>query len=293
MQLHPVLKDRTFHVLLISAIVILSGTTIYFRFFQPDPIDRAFLATFGDFDKELSLQNVEEKTPAGAKRVPILVYHSMAPHGPNQSAMQRYYDVAPEAFLKQMQYLKDAGYTVISLDYLADALSETINLPPKSVVITFDDGWRSQYSYAFPVLKKFGYTATFFIFTNAIDSNYFLTWDQVRLMNNAGMQIGGHTESHPYLPDIHDTAQLRDEIIGGKRIIEDQIHQKIYTFAYPFGHYSDTIISVVKEAGYKAARSTYKGTHHSKADLYTLRAIEVTDDFNKFVQNLDNPSLKQ
>jgi peptidoglycan/xylan/chitin deacetylase (PgdA/CDA1 family) len=232
------------------------------------------------------LQNIPEEIKPGSVHVPILVYHSMSPHGPNQSPLQKYYDVAPESFIQQMQYLKDSDYVVISLDFLASALEQNISLPPKSVVLTFDDGWRSQYSYAFPVLKKYGFTATFFIYTDAINNGAFLTWDQVRFMSNSGMTIGGHTESHPYLPGIHNTAQLRKEIVGGKRIIEDQIHQMIYLFAYPFGQYNDNIINIVKEAGYTAARSTYGGTHHTKDDLYKLKAVGVTDDLNKFVKEL-------
>jgi len=288
MSLHPILKDKTVHVILISTIVVLSGTTIYFRFFYLpiSPIDQAFLTTFGHFEQELSLQDVPEEIKPGSMRVPILIYHSMAPHTPTQSPLQKYYDVAPEAFIRQMEYLKNENYTVIDLDSLVGALKRNIRLPPKSVVLTFDDGWRSQYSYAFPVLKKYGFTATFFIYTDVIDHNYFLTWDQVRLMRNSGMTIGGHTKSHPYLPDIHDSAQLREEIIGSKLIIEDQIRAKINLFAYPFGHYRDEVIGIVKEAGYTAARSTYKGINNTKDDLYTLKAVEVTDDFSKFVLNL-------
>ena len=288
MSLHPIFKDRTLHIILIGIIVILSCTTIYFHFLSTstDSVDKVFLANFGSFNKELSLQNIQEQVKSGSTRVPILVYHSMSPHGPNQSPSQRYYDVSPESFVRQMQYLKDEHYAVISLDSLARSLDQNIALPEKSVVITFDDGWQSQYSYAFPVLNKYGFTATFFIFTNAIDKKHFLTWDQVRLMSNKGMTIGGHTESHPYLPDIHDPAELRKEIAGGKQVIEDHIHQKIYLFAYPFGHYRDDVINIVKEAGYIAARSTYKGINNTKDDLYTLKSVEVTDDFNRFVHNL-------
>ncbi len=289
MPLHPIFKDRTFHIILISIIVILSGFVIYPHIFSSpqDPIDKVFLAKFGNFDKELSLQNIPEVIKQGSVQVPILIYHSMLPHTPNQSPIQKYYDVAPESFVRQMQYLKDNDYEVISLDTLSRALKQNISLSSKSVVLTFDDGWRSQYTYAFPVLKKYGFTATFFIYTDVIGSNYFLTWDQVRLMNNEGMTIGGHTESHPYLPDIHDPAVLRKEIIDGKHIIENQIHQSIYLFAYPFGHYSDQIIQVVKEAGYDIARSTYKGTHHTVDDLYKLKGIEVTDDLNKLIKDLN------
>jgi peptidoglycan/xylan/chitin deacetylase (PgdA/CDA1 family) len=188
---------------------------------------------------------------------------------------------------KQLRYLKDHNYVVISLDFLVEALKQNILLPPKSIVLTFDDGWRNQYAYAFPLLQKYNATATFFIFTNAIDHDLFLTWDQIRVMDNSGMSIGGHTRSHPYLPDITDPAVLRDEIIGSKKIIEDQIGQKIDLFAYPYGHYREDIIAIVKEAGYKSARSTYKGINHTSADLYTLKGVEVSDDFDTFVKNIN------
>lgn len=289
MYLHPALKDKTLHLILISAIVILAGTTIYFRYFFKviSPLDQAFLDTYGSFNKELALQSMPETVEPGALRVPILTYHSISPHTDAQSPLQRFYDVAPDSFIREMQYLKDAGYVVISLDFLVRALDQNITLPPKSVILTFDDGWQNQYSYAFPILKKYGFTATFFIYTNAIGHDYFLTWDQVRVLNDSGMTIGGHTESHTYLLSIHDENRLRKEIIGGKGIIEDQIHQKIYLFAYPYGDYNDNIIKVVKDAGYIAARSAHAGVSNTKADIYKLKAVDVTDDFDAFVQDLN------
>lgn len=275
--------------MLVSGIVILLATTIYFRFFwqPPDPFNELFLSKISQFDLEHSLQAKAEVVKPDAVQVPILIYHSVRPHGQNESPIQKYYDVSPDSFAKEMQYLNDHGYVVIGLDYLAQALDQNIILPKKPIVITFDDGWRNQYAYAFPILRKFNYTATFFIYTNAIGHDYFLTWDQVRVMNNVGMTIGGHTETHPYLLAITDPQVLRDEILGGKRIIEDQIGQRIDLFAYPYGHYSDEVINVVKEAGYVAARSTYKGIHHVKDDLFKLKGIEVTDNFNKFVDDIN------
>lgn len=287
---HSMLKNTTLRKIFVSIIVLLAGSATYLYFFHPtkDPINQTLLAQFGHYDKELVLQNVPENSTSGSLRVPILVYHSMAPHGPNQSTLQRYYDVAPEAFEKQMQYLKDNNYTVISLDLLARALDQGAVLPTKAVVLTFDDGWRSQYFYAFPVLQKYGYTATFFIFSHAIGTDRFLTWDQVRRMNTGGMTIGGHTETHPYLPSVHDPVALQREIAGGKQAIEDQIHQPIDLFAYPFGHYTDAVIAAVKQAGFIAARSTYKGINNAKGDLYTLKSVEVSDDFDAFVKAVQN-----
>lgn len=284
-----VIKDKNLHKVLIGAIVVLAATIVYFRFIYqvPDPFEAVFSSRISEFDLEHSLQGKAEEVKPGSVRVPILIYHSISPHTITQSPIQKYYDIAPDSFEKQLQYLKDHNYVVIGLDYLASALEQNITLPLKSVVITLDDGWRSQYVYAFPFLRKYGYTATFFIFTDAIGHDYFLTWDQVRVMNNLGMTIGGHTKSHLFLPNITNSGALRDEIIGGKRIIEDQIGQKIYLFAYPFGHYTDKIIGIVKEAGYKAARSAYKGINHARDDLFKLKGVEVTDDFDKFVKDLN------
>lgn len=283
-----VIKDRNLHLILVGAIIFLTAIAAYFRFFNnvADTYEETFSSRISRFDLEHSLQTKAEKFIPEALRAPILIYHSVRPHTAGESPLQKYYDVSPDSFEKQLQYLKDHNYVVIGLDFLAIALDQNIILPPKSVVITFDDGWSNQYTHAFPLLRKYNYTATFFIFTNAIGHDYFLTWDQVRVLNNSGMTIGGHTKSHPYLLEIHDPDTLQDEIIGGKRIIEEQIGQEIGLFAYPYGSYTNQIIDIVKEAGYVAARSAYKGTHHTRDDLFKLKGVEVTDDFNKFIQDL-------
>jgi peptidoglycan/xylan/chitin deacetylase (PgdA/CDA1 family) len=288
-RLKEKIQDKRFHLLLFCIIAALALTTLYYRYYNItlSPYQEALSSKISKFESERSLQLKPEKIKPGSIKVPILIYHSVRPHTETQTAIQRYYDVAPEQFEKQLQYLKDHNYVVISLDYLVEALQQNTLLPPKSVVITLDDGWRNQYAYAFPLLQKYHDTATFFIFTNAIDHDLFLTWDQVRVMNNSGMTIGGHTKTHPYLPDITDPIVLRDEITASKKVIEDQIGQKIDLFAYPYGHYRDDIIDIVKESGYAAARSTYKGINHTRQDLYTLKGIEVSDDFEAFTNNIN------
>lgn len=281
--------DKFLHIAFVTAIVILLGTSIYFKTTQnKDTLGEEFLSRTDKLDAEQQLQKIPEKMPApGAMKVPILIYHSVVPHNDSQSALQRYYDVAPGSLDNQLRYLRDNGFTVIGLDFLADALAQNILLPPKSVVLTFDDGWENQFRYAYPLLKKYNDTATFFIYTHAIDHDAFLTWNQVKEMDNAGMTIGGHTRTHPFLTDITNPVDLRREIIGGKSVVENHIGHSIDLFAYPYGHYNDQIIQIVKEAGYKTARSTYKGIYHTAQDLYTLKGIEVTDDFAQFVKDLN------
>ncbi|MBU6415380.1 polysaccharide deacetylase family protein, partial [Patescibacteria group bacterium] len=156
------ITDGNLHIVFIAAIIILAATTLYFRFFSQtvDQYEEIFRSRISKFDLEHSLQEKAEEIKPGSVKVPILIYHSVRPHSANQSPFQKYYDVAPAMFEQQLQYLKDHQYVVIGLDYLADALTQGIILPQKSVVITFDDGWRNQYAYAFPLLRKYNDTAT-------------------------------------------------------------------------------------------------------------------------------------
>ena len=285
---HFALKDRNLHFFLYGSILVLGGLLIHQIYFVK-PVDlyqEALLSKISHFDLEQSLQQVPETIKPDSIKVPILIYHSVRPHSAGETAMQLHYEVAPDAFESQLKYLRDNGYTVISLEYLVESLSDNITLPPKSIVITFDDGWKNQYGYAFPLLKKYADTATFFITSDYVGGGYFLTWDQIRVMDNSGMTIGGHTRTHPYLVSVKDPAVLKNEITGSKLLIEKQIGHSIDLFAYPYGHYNDTVIQAVKDAGFRSARSTYKGVFHTSADLYTLKGLEVTDDMKAFASSI-------
>jgi peptidoglycan/xylan/chitin deacetylase (PgdA/CDA1 family) len=105
-------------------------------------------------------------------------------------------------------------------------------------------------------------------------------------MQNAGMTIGGHSKSHPTLVDIHNENILRNELVDSKKVIESHIGRTVDLFAYPFGHPNDEIIKVLKEAGYKAARTTYIGSVHTLDNIYTLKGIIVDQNFDNFVKSL-------
>lgn len=215
-------------------------------------------------------------------RVPILVYHSVRPHLKKESAYQEIYDVTPELFRRHLEYLKQSGYTAISFSELADYFDDGAPLPEKPVILTFDDGWKNQYEYAFPLLKEFQTTATFFIFTNAVNRGNHLTWEQIHEMNDAGISIEAHTKTHPYLKKITDPEELSREIGGSKKIIEDELGMTVTSLAYPFGQYDDTSINETKNAGLRTARSLREGTMQSESERYVLRASLATDDFEAF-----------
>ncbi len=221
-------------------------------------------------------------------RVPILVYHSVVPHKPGDSPKQREFDVTPETFEAQMTYLRDHNIAVVSFEQLVNALQERGSVPHRSVVISFDDGWENQYVHAFPILKRFGYTATFFVFTSPLgrDDRY-LTWDQLREMQTAGMTIGDHTLTHPKIKALHDPKLLRREIDVSRERLERQLGSPIAFFAYPFGVPTPDVTAAVQAAGFRAARVFPGGVWHHPADLWKLRSVEVTEPMERFKRIVD------
>lgn len=237
------------------------------------------------------IPNLSTSQTPEAVRVPIVVYHSVAPFYPHQTLENKIWTVTPEIFDQQLKYLKDHGYTTISFDDLYNHFINKTPLPAKPIIISFDDGWKNQYLNAFPVLKKYGLTATFFIFTNAIGHPNYFSWTQLREIQNAGMTIGDHTMYHPYLFKIDDEETLRKEIVTSKEILEYNLGKKINTFSYPFGHVSNKSLEMIKTAGYQNARTNgYPGIWHGPNDLYTLRSYNAKDNLSDFIYYLNENS---
>jgi peptidoglycan/xylan/chitin deacetylase (PgdA/CDA1 family) len=217
--------------------------------------------------------------------IPIFVYHNIRTVENNDSANQRLYSVSPTTLEEQFKYLKDNNYTPIRMQDIASYFEANFNLPSKPVVLTFDDGKDSQYIEAWPLLKKYVFTATFFIFTNAIDREGYLTWDQLKELNLAGIEIGDHSRYHPYLtkstPD-----ELVAEIDTTKQLIENILGNKVVSFAYPFGLTNDDVINQVKLSGFKIARGLHHAQDISKENIFNLGGYIVTDELKYFVNIL-------
>ena len=229
---------------------------------------------------------------ADSLRAPILVYHSVMPHHPGQTAEQRVLSVGDSVFVAQMQYLVDGGYHVVSFAALVDALEGRDTLPNRAVVITFDDGWENQYRHAFPILRRFGLTATFFVFTTPIGTDRkLMTWEQLRELQDAGMTIGSHTRTHPVLPDYH--AALHNEVVMSRADIEQHLGRAPDFFAYPFGEWDAESAAWARTAGYRAARTYRGGAWNAPSDLYHLRAVPVTENMQAFERAVsgDGPAV--
>lgn len=222
-------------------------------------------------------------------KVPIIIYHSIRPYIPGESALQDRFDVTPELFEQQLVYLRDNGYTPVSIDMLISFTKTGTTTPVKKpVVLTFDDGWENQYTYAFPLLKKYQMVGVFYVYTNPVDKGavHFLSWNQIKEMSAAGMVIGSHTLTHPYLKEL-SLDEARKEIFESKKNLETELGKPVLAFAQPFGGTSPEIEALAKEAGYVTARGTVEGVLHSRNDLFNLHGYFVSDNFNDFVNILN------
>ena len=209
--------------------------------------------------------------------VPILIYHSIRPYRAADTAGARKYIATPGTLEGELAYLKQNGYTSVSFADLTRNLTTGTPLPPKPVIISFDDDWQTQYTYALPLLKKYGFTATFYVWVIVVGMKNHMTWDEVRELDAAGMEIGCHTMTHPYLTRIKDDATLRREIFTAKQRIEQHIGKPVTSFAYPFGQYNERVVAMVKEAGFTSARSTWPGVTHTAEGLFSLTGFVRTE----------------
>jgi len=183
-------------------------------------------------------------------------------------------EITPQAFEAQMQELKNKGISVIPMqDFLAWRRGEKA-IPTKSAILTFDDGWKSQHEVAWPILKKFNYPVTLFIYTEGIRPGHFsggesMSWDQLAEMRDAGVDIQGHTATHSDLRKPYDKVAkkklnpeeyeewLQKEVAGSKQMIEQKLGVKVNCFAGPYGFHNDHIRDVAMKAGYEALFTVY------------------------------------
>ncbi len=218
-------------------------------------------------------------TPDGAEReliVPILMYHYISEPPNNADEYRLDLSVRPADFEAHLAYMRSAGYTGINLYHLLDAHAWGRSLPEKPVIITLDDGYRDNYESAFPLLKEYGYTATFFILTEPIDHNSerYMTWNQIEEMVAAGMDFEPHTKTHPDLRDrSHDF--LVWQVLGSAQTVQAHTGRYPRFFAYPSGRYDDAVLEFLQEINFWGAVTTWSGAVHTWESRYQLRRVRV------------------
>ena len=237
--------------------------------------------------KQLFPPSPRDGEGTGTSLVPILIFHSIRPYVQSDTLSIRRYIVTPEALEQELAYLRDSDYSSITFDMLVDHVMKSSPLPPKPVIISFDDDWQGQYVYALPLLQKYGFTATFYIWVAVVGMRHHMTWDEVRALSAAGMQIGCHTITHPYLTRVRKDETLRREILGAKQIIESRVGVPVTSIAYPFGQYNDRVVAMAREAGFTSARSTWPGVVHSQEGLFSLSGLLRTESETSLVSSME------
>ncbi len=231
------------------------------------------------------------------KQIRILFYHSVDNSGSPLST-------SIETFEKQMSYLKEKGYCTISLSNYINNIYQKYTQQKKIVLITFDDGFKSTYLHAFPVLKKHGFIATIFLTTDYINgfagwikrdinliedkifnssiskkelqkitkaSNFpLLTWEEIKTMDDYGMEFGSHTSSHIWLGKT-TTEEIMEDILRSKSIIEEKLNKPAVFFSYPYSDYKSETKEIVKDLGFRAACGGDPRADRSANDLFGLK----------------------
>ena len=208
----------------------------------------------------------------GKPPVPILNYHSVGPR-PDEFA------VTETQFAQQLDWLQSAGIHTVSLH-------EALEPAPRAVVLTFDDGKEDALTQVLPALRKRGMKGAFFIITGAVGTPGFLTWDGVRQLQAAGMEIGSHTVHHRPLADAADE-EVREELVESRRQLESALHGPVDLLAYPYNQVRARIRDDAAAAGYRIAVA---GAAHGGKDPLQLLRTTVThattmEQFQRIVSN--------
>lgn len=202
-------------------------------------------------------------------RIPILMYHSISDEDPSNNLL-----VPPAMFEEQMAWLEANNFTAMNLDEALEAM-ETGKVPKRPVVITFDDGYADNYSSAFPALKNHNLKATFFIITDGVDNGYYMSSDNLKEMQAAGMSIENHTANHLELNGL-SKEDAYDSIKRAQDYLRNVIGSDGNYLCYPVGKYNDETIAIEEELGIKAAVTTQGGIASINDGIHTLKRVRIS-----------------
>ncbi|MGB9691045.1 MAG: polysaccharide deacetylase family protein [Candidatus Sumerlaeaceae bacterium] len=212
--------------------------------------------------------------------MPILTYHHIGELPPTEREHAGLW-VSAENFAQQLAWLRAKGFVGLRVSELARVLREGRKVPVRWVAITFDDGWRDNFTTAWPLLREFRFPATIFVTTQKLrsgavgDSPFeMMSADELTELAAHGMEIGSHTRTHPKLTRLPDDA-AREEIAGSREDLRQLLGVAPSSFAYPYGAHSARIERLVREAGYFAAVSTIRDNRVHPDQLFHMPRVMV------------------
>ncbi len=203
-------------------------------------------------------------------RIPVLMYHYVEYVEDKNDTTRVALNTFPHVLDAQIQTLINANFTFLTNKQLTEYLNGNGVLPERSVVITFDDGYRDFYTDAYPILKKHNIPATQYVVSGFLHDQNYMTPEMVKEIAQDGLvEIGAHTETHPWLTDKSENF-LNREIVDSKTKLELLIGLPIVSFAYPYGSFDIPAIDAVKKAGFTSAVSVIPGITHNQDTKYFL-----------------------
>jgi peptidoglycan/xylan/chitin deacetylase (PgdA/CDA1 family) len=216
--------------------------------------------------------------------VPILMYHSISSYASRRFEPNT---VSPATFGEHLSYLDHCHYTPLTVTQFVHAMARGGDgLPPRPVVLTFDDGYADFYTNALPALQRHGFVATLYIATGFVGRTsrwnqpigegmrHILTWTQLAEISANGIECGAHSHTHRPL-DMLPPSAAREEIVRSKALLEEHLGRQASSFAYPFGYYSPRVRQIVRTSGYESACAIKLAMSSLCDDPYALARLAI------------------
>lgn len=214
---------------------------------------------------------------ANADHIPMLLYHDIQQeYTPDKAVIT----ITPQRFEEHISALLNSGYTPVSFEDIYNASKGNFIMPQKPVVISFDDGYLTNYDYAFPVIQKYGAKATIFVVASTVGysegENPHFTWEQAKIMLQSGLvSIQSHTYSHADLTTLDKFSLIR-ELRLSKYVTEKNLGTSCDVLAFPYGEYDQYVVDVARDAGYKVLAQVGETGINSVADVNTKPFVRIT-----------------
>jgi peptidoglycan/xylan/chitin deacetylase (PgdA/CDA1 family) len=234
--------------------------------------------------------NVSGIEATGYQLVPVLVYHNIGKEPRGRLVL------GVDAFTEQMRYLKANGFRVVSVAEFVEWLQLRRQLPRKTVVLTFDDGYRSFREYAYPVLKELRFTATLFVYTDYVGAGRnALNWDDLKALTAEGFDVQAHSKSHADLrrgdqeTETQYGRRMQAELIEPPRVLARSVGRPVSFLAYPYGRVDEAVLAKVKDHGYAAAFTVRRESNAAFADVLRISRSQIYSEMTleQFAKNLN------
>lgn len=202
-------------------------------------------------------------------KIPVLMYHSIEYEKGNELRVPK------ETFEKHMQWLHEKGFYTLTMKEYYKAITTGKQVPKKSILITFDDGYKDNYTNGLPIMKRYKMKGTIFVITSTIDkSKPFITSEEIKEFYNNNFDIESHTVNHRELNLMTYEEQLK-ELKESKETLDKLLNKETIAICYPVGRYNEDTLRACKEAGYKVAFTTAPGFSNVDQGLYKLKRVRI------------------